>query len=131
MRISDWSSDVCSSDLVDHGAAEVHVVDRRPELGHLLQAGGKQRHLRLLEFAAQARVEDRIADRCRRRPTVSPALRQAGMVVQDPTSVAEDDLGVLVRLVLVRSAERPVGEESGRTYSSLWPAIVQKNSSYP
>src|SRR3546814_1857387 len=31
MRISDWSSDVCSSDL----AARVDAVDQRAEVGHL------------------------------------------------------------------------------------------------
>src|SRR3546814_8865617 len=43
MRISDWSSDVCSSDLADGGAAAVEkarrVVDRRREIGDVVLVG--------------------------------------------------------------------------------------------
>src|SRR3546814_6000437 len=43
MRISDWSSDVCSSDLADGGAAAVEkarrVVDRRREIGDAVLVG--------------------------------------------------------------------------------------------
>src|SRR3546814_5117408 len=32
MRISDWSSDVCSSDLSDRSLAAISAIDRRPRL---------------------------------------------------------------------------------------------------
>src|SRR3546814_1869861 len=34
MRISDWSSDVCSSDLLGTGAVEVGTVTPRPQAGN-------------------------------------------------------------------------------------------------
>src|SRR3546814_2847627 len=51
MRISDWSSDVCSSDLQRHaGARTAAHRDRRPALFQLAielaRAGEHQRHLR-------------------------------------------------------------------------------------
>src|SRR3546814_6240880 len=45
MRISDWSSDVCSSDLID--ARSVHGVDRREHGAHLWPALNRE-----IEFAA-------------------------------------------------------------------------------
>src|SRR3546814_11276315 len=48
MRISDWSSDVCSSDLLGIGqqalAVEGHLV-RRPQEAQLLRLEGRLRHL--------------------------------------------------------------------------------------
>src|SRR3546814_7502453 len=44
MRISDWSSDVCSSDLVEASAQLVDAgVDGGEELGHILGDSGNQR----------------------------------------------------------------------------------------
>src|SRR3546814_8983381 len=61
MRISDWSSDVCSSDLVERGAARLdrlldQVLHQRLELGpgqldvQVLGAGGVGRHVRQVDF---------------------------------------------------------------------------------
>src|SRR3546814_7545009 len=42
MRISDWSSDVCSSDLVGHGCFLQDNMDRSTALVHRLATQGKQ-----------------------------------------------------------------------------------------
>src|SRR3546814_7585410 len=47
MRISDWSSDVCSSDLIDaHDEDQIDVLDEIVQ--HLGRGGGIERHARLL-----------------------------------------------------------------------------------
>src|SRR3546814_11168817 len=75
MRISDWSSDVCSSDLarriagagVDAGALAVHPA----VTGHLAErlavhnagAGGQSRRVAALRLLADAPAGDEIADK--------------------------------------------------------------------
>src|SRR3546814_3829687 len=65
MRISDWSSDVCSSDLVEPGAGEVQVqhgvvaavaapVDPRVVFVEHVELDGAQRRLRLGHQPPQA-----------------------------------------------------------------------------
>src|SRR3546814_15924269 len=79
MRISDWSSDVCSSDLLDQRRVEAHLLRRRPrhhaDPGRMMRRVGiaavddaDQRADELLEdafaaFALADRVGDVLADR--------------------------------------------------------------------
>src|SRR3546814_3575048 len=56
MRISDWSSDVCSSDLRDDGSVEIHqqiLVGRASQRTIVLGKGGQ----RLKEIGSKARAE--------------------------------------------------------------------------
>src|SRR3546814_705919 len=68
MRISDWSSDVCSSDLLHKVAQQRFVV--KNELPHLAETEHFQ-HLRLALFERLARAElrDRLVERLFRRLT--------------------------------------------------------------
>src|SRR3546814_17615389 len=61
MRISDWSSDVCSSDLKSHGDG--------PTLADILELGAARR-----SFACRRR--GRRQDRRRRRPAAAPDGRR-------------------------------------------------------
>src|SRR3546814_5597094 len=65
MRISDWSSDVCSSDLRDHaqparivGIGQHLAADRGAALGHVLGRGADVHHLEVeTRRLAQQRLE--------------------------------------------------------------------------
>src|SRR3546814_1927286 len=79
MRISDWSSDVCSSDLRPVAQVEArHRIERLPivALGHQI-AGGKQ-HERPLQRGRQLRLH-RPAGRCNE---VGDGLLQAALLGQ-------------------------------------------------
>src|SRR3546814_11042440 len=111
MRISDWSSDVCSSDLVD---AEGVVVDHH-ELFGLLEAAGLH-----LEGREAADADGAI---------VGPLHVMGG----DRRAVVE--LGILAdlegdRLAVgrhgIRSEERRVGKECVSTCRSWWSAEYEK-----
>src|SRR3546814_15048243 len=93
MRISDWSSDVCSSDLVafaDAPVARTREAAQRGELSIMVGAGE----------ALYARIE--------------PLLRYIG---SDVTRCGEAGCGQVVKL---RSEERRVGKECVRTCRSRW-----------
>src|SRR3546814_12800685 len=63
MRISDWSSDVCSSDLVESARDELH----RPEtLGHEANLGREFLHIRAVIGRADGRRGDDRSKRGRR-----------------------------------------------------------------
>src|SRR3546814_20106525 len=56
MRISDWSSDVCSSDLVDHGTrllarSSVRLLQRRCRAGLVFPVRGERRIEVAIEIA--------------------------------------------------------------------------------
>src|SRR3546814_14011368 len=67
MRISDWSSDVCSSDLSDqsdgHGLHARFLTDLGTE-GHLI--AGRQRNLLTMVEAARGNIDIVAADRLQR-----------------------------------------------------------------
>src|SRR3546814_18632080 len=94
MRISDWSSDVCSSDLLAHVGDLRRALDGA-EPAH--QAGG-------VGEAAEARQ--------RRLEALAVGGGQAVGVVLDPEA-----LSVAAEL---RSEERRVGKEGVRTCRSRW-----------
>src|SRR3546814_1430134 len=68
MRISDWSSDLCSSDLIQtgvffdlrvdigHRATEVEAIDRPPYDGQLTALDGGLRHVVECEHGAERRL---------------------------------------------------------------------------
>src|SRR3546814_12511091 len=104
MRISDWSSDVCSSDLVAQRLA--FVREATAAVGHhALALGGAHRHAQvglagLAEFA----------------------LAAFGGVQRDHV-VARRDAGDALR-----SEERRVGKECGGTCRYRWSPVHNKNN---
>src|SRR3546814_20300475 len=110
MRISDWSSDVCSSDLAGVRGAREHAIFRRhPALALAAQPRRK------LSFdrggAEHARVAE--ADEA----TSLGMTGEAGFHGDRPHLVGR-----------ARSAERRVGNECVRTFRSRWSASHYKNT---
>src|SRR3546814_13557049 len=115
MRISDWSSDMCSSDLiavVDEAAAgEVgtarETVDQRGEFD-VAQFDARQQVVgRLVE---QAAVVGRQADRV---VALVDGAEQAAQMLPDARGSGAEH-------VAARSEERRVGKEGGSTCRSRW-----------
>src|SRR3546814_12601915 len=99
MRISDWSSDVCSSDLVAPWAALRPVDSGRRIAVHLVDQDRPQHH----RYAAGEHARDR---------RIRPAHRPA----RPPVDAEESrDFG---REARNRSEERRVGKECGGTCRS-------------
>src|SRR3546814_19624325 len=94
MRISDWSSDVCSSDLLDDLIGVANVDD------HLLQV---ERNRFMIDDQQR-----RIAD-IDQRPQIGQFTAQAGLRI-----------GTLATAPQARSEERRVGKECGSTCRSRW-----------
>src|SRR3546814_1219493 len=102
MRISDWSSDVCSSDLSIEVAADLGDIDRKAG-DRLASVEEQHRALRMRDLRRPLRVED------------------GAEHVRD---VREGDDAMLVRQHpfgrIERSEERRVGKERVRTCTSRW-----------
>src|SRR3546814_17748913 len=105
MRISDWSSDVCSSDLRKAFVVPQQHIIGWPEALYELRL--QQQRLRI-----GIRGDDRQAARLRHHAL--QALRQAG------------DLDVIGDAVLERSEARRVGTECVRTCRSRWSTYPEK-----
>src|SRR3546814_18133963 len=120
MRISDWSSDVCSSDLLGHLAPD---------------------HLQAFERATAAVVQRQRAARDRAAAGVAVAglgVADVGDVVVGEVRMQGDvaaaalsavvDLGHALDVAdLARSEERRVGKEGVRTCRSRWSPVTEKN----
>src|SRR3546814_17458011 len=93
MRISDWSSDVCSSDLYDMFWHRVHIA-------YMANRGKKSITLNLKDPRAMKILLD--------------LVRQADVVQHNMRYDAAE------RLKIDRSEERRVGKECGSTCRSRW-----------
>src|SRR3546814_16620005 len=101
MRISDWSSDVCSSDLVEKGPEGVPVIPAKPgALGELLNSAPQ-----LLE----------------RLTTLTERLTQL-LSDRNQASIAGilDSTNRISRQLANRSEDRRVGKECVSTCRSRW-----------
>src|SRR3546814_15321939 len=115
MRISDWSSDVCSSDLEDGGEDILRRAAPVPDV--VAQVGEADRTLRRRTMAGGAVVaEDRLAQLDRGRVPCD--------LVDRPPFVGREGFlepGVVGRLrQRVRSEGRRVGKECGSTVRLGW-----------
>src|SRR3546814_11295778 len=97
MRISDWSSDVCSSDLDQQRSLRILLDKRHYQVGASQQAFGLVSHLDRIVLALQELPGDI-------HPQASPFLA----------------LARIERLEDVRSEERRVGKECVSTCRSRW-----------
>src|SRR3546814_16691239 len=106
MRISDWSSDVCSSDLLNAGA-DVTCVELQPGFAH---------ELRVIHGFADAIEGDFLA--------LDPAHYAPfdAVIMNPPFDRGRDCDHVRHALAFLkpRSAERRVGKECVRTCRSRW-----------
>src|SRR3546814_16850548 len=129
MRISDWSSDVCSSDLVVGVGDELVQQGARPvcpQRQHPLRRIAQRPPGARRDILRVGQVEQRVAD------PLSAALRQAerrlaeferrGETAFARTLVYERDTERTLR-----SAERRVGKECVSKCRSRWSALNAKN----
>src|SRR3546814_15216253 len=122
MRISDWSSDVCSSDLVNALGEPGIVFDREPE--RLYPQSTMAAHaLGFIEFSGHgARGMERALDQ----RLLDPAMRGEPVALSLDTRVQaamESELGAAVSK---RSEERRVGTECVSTCRSRWSPYHKK-----
>src|SRR3546814_14670493 len=102
MRISDWSSDVCSSDLARALVAMDKLAEARPDIDKALSEVPKD-PLAWLLSATLARRMDNL-------PVAPEHIAQAVALSPDDASVALEE----------RSEERRVGKECVSTCRSRW-----------
>src|SRR3546814_2058660 len=118
MRISDWSSDVCSSDLTRDEAGDVSgraLVERLTEAGHRL---ADRAIVRDEQEAIVARLRAWIVD-----PDVDVVIATGG------TGVTGRDVTPEAFASVYRSEERRVGKECVSTCRSRWsPYHYKKNT---
>src|SRR3546814_19587488 len=117
MRISDWSSDVCSSDLDDEGAFLQHAgavlaITRQP------RQIGDQRIAR----AGQTIEQGRLADIGTADENEGGQLVAGHGEIVGEASTTRKEGSALAR----RSDARRVGKEGGSMCSSRWSAYHQK-----
>src|SRR3546814_11014028 len=115
MRISDWSSDVCSSDLV------VHFLARRREFG-----ADAVDHLAVIAAirAEGVEIDPAIADLAVKQAGIARANAEAPGGTIFPIDIAGESLG---DAALDRSEERRVGKECVSTCRSRWSPYHYKN----
>src|SRR3546814_8017738 len=89
MRISDWSSDVCSSDLLD-----MRAVDH---LGLVRSAAGSQRAEQPLPDTALGPADEPVVDR-RRRAVFRRTILPAAAALQNMQDTADDPTIIRPRL---------------------------------
>src|SRR3546814_12165447 len=128
MRISDWSSDVCSSDLFD---GEFQVLSWRPVgTQHLkLELGLPGVHLQAIEFGGWTGTPP--ASRVRVAYRLTPDEYRGGSAVQlivvhrEPADWPKREHQARIRAP-ARSAERRAGQEGFSTRRSRWSQYDKK-----
>src|SRR3546814_11068121 len=110
MRISDWSSDVCSSDLLEQLLGLALRAQRGEQAGALVELAHQLGRWQLRRIAAQATDDVGEAAQCVRR-TRRQLLEQADRF----RGARRWRVGVLRHLGQLRSEERRVGKECGST----------------
>src|SRR3546814_17170041 len=109
MRISDWSSDVCSSDLFGFRRRLWRGRQRRAEIPILARAGGR------------AAAEEEIFIGADGDPVIE---RKGGARGRRATHRLDDEDAILPRDGAGRSEERRVGKECVSTCRSRWLTIA-------
>src|SRR3546814_13378488 len=108
MRISDWSSDVCSSDLVsgEYLKADISLIDEQEASGTQVQA-----LMRSVaeQFEQYVRLNKKIA------PDIPVQVGQ----IEEPSRLAAA-VAANLNLKVSRSEERRVGKECVSTCRSRW-----------
>src|SRR3546814_19308224 len=112
MRISDWSSDVCSSDLTD-------AVGNVEEVTSVRGALKCERTVGLSPVASGSYARSRNEQASRQRSDVDTVTASAGIAYAQPS------LGTLsLFATLTRSEERRVGKECVSTCRTRWSAYT-------
>src|SRR3546814_9395257 len=140
MRISDWSSDVCSSDLLDYLDATCPLVSKVHRQAERLVASG--RHIVFIGHRGHPEVIGTFGQVPPGSMTLVETVADAEALVPadpgnlaflTPTTLSVDDTAEIVATLErrfpaiqpprgedIRSEERRVGKECGRTCRSRW-----------
>src|SRR3546814_16993953 len=122
MRISDWSSDVCSSDLVPQGISAEMIAEKWGISREDMDAFGAESQRRAEQATAEGRFENEIVGVTEKRLD-----KETGNIVESDELVLKDEgirPGTTVEtLANLRSEERRVGKEWVRTCSSRWSPL--------
>src|SRR3546814_11901767 len=127
MRISDWSSDVCSSDLGDRRRHRPRRALHDRHRAARARASLAQRRRSMKRFWKDVQVEDG-GIRLDGRPIRTPG--RAPLILPTPApagAVADEWRGVGVTVDPRSSDERRVGKECVRTCRSRWSPFPYKN----
>src|SRR3546814_9878296 len=111
MRISDWSSDVCSSDLVDRAADRIGVVVGELPGGHADPGAQPIEAVRIAELGVALVVHRGLA--------AADVVRRTAVLMQPGIADAAVD-GAVGNDVVMRSEERRGGKECVSTCRSRW-----------
>src|SRR3546814_10024457 len=128
LRISDWSSDVCSSDLVETGLLESDARKLNRGFVSRMTRGRPWLTLKLAASldgrTAMASGESQWITGANARADVHRLRAAAGCVMTGGATVLADDPQLTVRLPADDSSdERRVGKECVRTCRSLWSPL--------
>src|SRR3546814_18087369 len=125
MRISDWSSDVCSSDLIDVAGSEPHrqaTADHQEQFVLMLvvvpvELAGEFRELHecVIEFARDLRA-----------PVIAEATERLAKIDFVHVGSLAYSVHENVRVPIRSSEARRVGTVSVSTCRLRWPAVLQK-----
>src|SRR3546814_12588295 len=102
MRISDWSSDVCSSDLIEQAHQDMEAAQRQQDYARMSE----------IQYGKLPELEKQIA-------AAQAAETQDFKLLQDKVTAEE--------IAEVRSEERRVGKECVGTCRSRWSPSHLKN----
>src|SRR3546814_17968116 len=107
MRISDWSSDVCSSDLV---GGSIPLGGRQANRGNVERAQAER-------LAAEAELA---VARVERKREIDRLVAQRAALVTEIGRIDREVLPSAERAVVLRSGERRVGNGCGRLCRARW-----------
>src|SRR3546814_13549820 len=115
MRISDWSSDVCSSDLGFRGCPRSVQTEKRPASGRALIMFTLFRLVRIIFVALRYRLDELVLS------SIKHPLAHGLLYIVRLGRRPKTPRGVRLRLALEsRSEERRVGKECVSTCRSRW-----------
>src|SRR3546814_20860094 len=125
MRISDWSSDVCSSDL--YGRVCPIETPEGPNIGLInsLACYARTNEYGFLETAYRKVVDGKVTDQVE----YLSAIEEGRYVIAQANSELSAKGAFKADLVSVRSEERRVGKACVSTCSSRWSADHSKKNS--
>src|SRR3546814_815885 len=131
MRISDWSSDVCSSDLICCGTAHVrilpvsHLLHLNASTGHLRNRRCYPRHMYGNDFAPPASGE-RTAAVMGEEPTSFRQLLDSGGRIEPRDEMPEGYRRTLIRQMAQHTHSEIIGMQPEGNWISRAPSLRRK-----
>src|SRR3546814_11530682 len=120
MRISDWSSDVCSSDLIqdyylNENIVAISDVDTRALVRHIRDKGAMNAII-----SSETTNLDELKEKLAGVPSMAGLELSSEVSTTEPYTYGNDDAHIRVAALDLRSEERRVGKACVSTCSSRW-----------